>query len=192
MSSYYRQQLEGYLGQQSYKVGNVLDVGASDGLAKSRVKKLECNNYTTLDWDNKSDISHDLNIFSPAEELFSFNRERHFELIFCLEVFEYIWNPYNAIANLHNWLKPNGTLVVTFPTIYPLHNPEGIDYLRYSKEWIVKIMQGRFDFKQLDILPRVATNGRADLASFYKNEQMHARKGTEDIFDIGYIVKAKK
>ena len=116
---------------------------------------------------------------------------RNFDAIFCLEVAEYVWSPVTFHKNLWYLLKPDGIAYISYPTIYPLHNPVGIDYLRYSKHAIEKLL-ATSGFETWEITPRVATDGIPYLNNFWSAERMRPRRDTPDVYDIGYLVKAFK
>lgn len=193
MASQYRIQINDWLRNQSFKADKVLDVGGCEGPIQ-KLTTIEANRIQTLDFngDLKPSFVHDLNIFAHPDDLFGSERNPRFDLIFCMNVFEYIHNPYNAVANLYSWLGQGGTLVVNFPFLYPVHNPVGIDYLRYTHEWVEMMLHDRFKFKDVDITILQATTGARDLMNFYSNEKMHYRKHDESWREIGCIVKAVK
>lgn len=182
--SYYRDQLERWLKTIYVECDSVLDVGGGQLPIKDRVAKFDVKKYRILDNEAefKPHMFGDLNYIIDIDQ--------PYDVLFCLEVFEYIWNPVQAMENLSSFLKPGGIAYISFPTIYPLHNPPGQDNLRYTKNGIEKILS-RCNFNW-EITPRVATLGREKLAQFYNMEGMHPLKGTSEIFDIGYLVKATK
>jgi SAM-dependent methyltransferase len=110
-------------------------------------------------------------------------------VVFCLEVFEYIYNPVQALENLVSFLRNGGVAYISFPAIYPVHEPKEIDYLRYTKKGIEKLLANS-GFTSWNITPRVSTFGRDSLAYFYQQEGMHPVKGDTVIYDIGYMVEA--
>lgn len=192
MGSKYRVQVNDWLKRQSFKADQVLDVGGGEGRS-DKLAHVEANRYLVLDnnLDTKPDFVHDLNEFAHPEEVFAIERNSRFDLIFCMHVFEYIWQPYNAIANLYSWLRPGGTLVINFPFLYPLHNPVGIDYLRYTNEWVKKMFSERFKFSSVEIEIIQATDGVGNLIEFYSAERMH-RRHDDSWRQIGCIVRAVK
>lgn len=186
--SYYREQLEKWLKYIDVKADSVLDVGGLALPVKNRVKSWEVEEYKILDNGAESteapDYFEDLN-----QDIRYFLRE--FDVVFCLEVFEYIWNPVQAMTNLAKYVKSNGgILYISFPTNYPLHNPQGIDYLRYTKYAVEKLLS-QAGFNRWEITPRVAT-AHQTLARFWQEEAMHPMKGNPEIYDLGYMVKAWK
>jgi SAM-dependent methyltransferase len=193
MASLYRLQIEEWLKERQFSADQVLDVGGGDKKASS-ITKIECNNYIVMDSDAgfNPGIIHDLNEFGHPDDIFSIYQNPRFDLIFCLNVFEYIYNPYNAIANLYTWLAPGGTLVMNVPFLYPVHNPVGIDYLRYTHEWVQKMLHERFKFSEVETTPIIATQGADALRAFYSVEKMHTRKGDASWIEIGTIIKAVK
>lgn len=194
MASLYKQQIVEYLKSRRYTADQALDVGGGEKKA-SEYAQVTANRYLVMDMEAslKPDFIHDLNQFAHPDEIFAVERNPGFDLIFCLNVFEYIWNPYNAVANLYTWLKPGGRLVVNFPFLYPLHNPEGIDYLRYTHEWVHKMFHERFQFSEVSTNIIQATDGANELMSFYSKEKMHYRKNDGGSWmEIGCIVECVK
>lgn len=116
---------------------------------------------------------------------------RNFDTVFCLEVAEYIWSPFIFHQNLNDFLKPGGVAYISYPTLYPLHNPPGTDYLRYTKFAIEKLL-AETGFTYWEITPRVATAGAESLVNFWSKEAMRPSKGAPELLDIGYMVKAIK
>jgi len=112
------------------------------------------------------------------------------DVIFCLEVAEYLYDPLSAIRNMWFMLKKEGKLYMSFPAIYPVHNPAGIDHLRYTR-FGVEALLTKAGFYKLKITPRVATAGKESLAAFYRQEGMHPVKDSV-VYDIGYMVEAEK
>lgn len=185
MSSMYRNQLENYLKGLTIKADHVLDMGGLQLPIKDRVKSFECNRYAIADLEG-GDYKIDLNL---EQNPFEFEKKK-WDMIFCLEVFEYIWNPLGAMKNLYEWSTDEATIYLTFPTQYPLHNPEGMDYLRYTHNWINKMLE-YFKFRDVEITPRPATY-RDYIASYWAAEKMHPIKHDDRLFNNGYIVKCKK
>ena len=188
--SVYREQLETWLKSIDVKANSVLDVGGGQLLVKDRVKSWEVKDYKILDNDAqyKPDVFADIN--QPMTEELK-QQCIKFDVIFCLEVAEYLWNPLQAHQNLYGLLKDDGVVYISYPTIYPLHNPPLIDYIRYSKNVIKKLLT-ETGFSTWEITPRIATNGVNALHDFYVQEGMHPMKNTLEIYDIGYCVKCFK
>lgn len=185
--SIYRDQLENWLKLISVKANAVLDVGGLAKPVKDRVHSWEVDKYEILDncaetQNKKPDFFYDLNNLVDLD--------KKYDVVFCLEVMEYIYNPIQALENINSFLRENGTLYMSFPAIYPVHNPQEIDYLRYTKEAIIKLLS-ETGFSEWEITPRVATEGANHLLNFYSLEGMHPVKN-RTILDIGYMVKAKK
>lgn len=191
MSSTYRNQLESWLKTIKVDGGSVLDVGGLEKPIQGRVEAYGATRTAILDTEG-GDYVYDLNKPSNPAELFSFEGRQTWDTIFCLEVFEYIWNPIVAMRNLWSWLPEGGKLYVTFPTNYPLHNPPGIDYMRYTENWIRKVMVEYFKFKSVDITPRVIENGQEAIGAFWSLERMHPIKHDERLYHTGYLVESIK
>ena len=187
--SFYRNFLEDWLSRIEVKADLVLDIGGASRPVKNRVRSWKVANYLILDkgieegdYDYFFDINEEVNdIILPGLA----------DTVFCLELMEYVFDPITAHRNISNFLKPGGILYSSYPSIYPIHQPEEIDYLRYSKRAIEKYMQ-LAGFKILEITSRNSTAGTEDLSSFYMREGMHPVRKSELPFHLGYMVKAKK
>lgn len=190
MASYFRLQLERWLKQIHVRADYVLDVGGGQNPVRKRVASWDVGKYLILDHDEefKPDSIGDLNL--PMTEELARDCMKA-DVVFCLEVMEYIYDPVTAHNNLYKLMRRGGTLYISYPTIYPLHNPPGIDYLRYSKNAVTKLLTNA-GFSELEIKPRVATEGQYNLQQFFSEEMMRPIKGEEAVFDIGYLVSAKR
>lgn len=188
MSSSYRQELEKWLKTLDVKAGSVLDIGGSQLPIKDRVRSWAVDNYKIADLETphvgspKPDIEFDMNeIYTPF-------KEDRVDLVFCLEVFEYIWNPVQAMQNIAQTLKEGGEAWVTFPFFYPTHQPLEEDCLRYTQFGIKKLA----DYAGLtieEIAPR-RPETRA-LQTFFASERMRAAKDYDHNV-TGWIVKFRK
>jgi len=198
MSSYYRIQLEDYLKTLDVKVDSVLDIGGSAYPVKNRVKSFEANEYKILDnelerpykekW-TKPDIVFDLNDYGiNNDNLMGY--VNHFDLIFCLEVAEYIFDPVNFLHNIYLLLKPKGRVIISLPTIYPVHNLYQNDFLRYTEFGIRKLCENA-GLKIDKLIPRYAKNPDL-LMAFYSNEQMRPAKEYDKHNCVGFIVECTK
>jgi len=204
MSSYYRQQLENWLKTIDVKADRVLDVGGAQLPVKGRTKSWNVKEYRIFDLKKphqknaKVDVAIDLN---KKLLLLRSDIHRYFDVIFCLEVFEYIWNPVQALENLYEMgnctdcvgTKEGDTSIyyLSFPFIYPHHNPKGKDYLRYTRWGIEKLLK-ETGFEILEVQSRVMTpEGFKNWKDFLRNEKMHPVKDYPHN-EIGYCVTAKK
>lgn len=194
MSSSFRLELNKYIEQLDVKADFVLDVGGSQEPIRKRVRS----------WDVKEYIIADIpqpHKDSPAPDLVldlnygygGVNKDVHgyagmADVIFCLEVFDYVYNPLNATILLQNLLKRGGRLIVSYPTIYPHHQPIEDDALRYMEGGIRKLAD-RAKLKIVDITPRRPESILFD--QFIRAERMRAAKHFDHNV-TGYIVEYTK
>lgn len=194
MSSSFRLELNKYIEQLDVKADFVLDVGGSQEPIRKRVRS----------WDVKEYIIADIpqpHKDSPAPDLVldlnygygGVNKDVHgyagmADVIFCLEVFDYVYNPLNATILLQNLLKRGGRLIVSYPTIYPHHQPIEDDALRYMEGGIRKLAN-RAKLKIVDITPRRPESPYFD--QFIRAERMRAAKHFDHNV-TGYIVEYTK
>lgn len=194
MSSSFRLELNRYIEQLDVKADFVLDVGGSQEPIRKRVRS----------WDVKEYIIADIpqpHKDSPAPDLVldlnygygGVNKDVHgyagmADVIFCLEVFDYVYNPLNATILLQNLLKRGGRLIVSYPTIYPHHQPIEDDALRYMEGGIRKLAD-RAKLKIVDMTPRRPESPYFD--QFIRAERMRAAKHFDHNV-TGYIVEYTK
>ena len=193
MSSYYREQLESWLHELNISADSVLDVGGSQLPVSDRVNYWDVNTYHILDLEQphktkrEPDIVCDINTgdyFSIFEK-----RQSMYDMVFCLEVMEYVYRPNAVLGKIAIMLKKGGSLYITFPTFYPVHEPREQDYLRYTRQGAIKILEtAGFIIEQ--IIPR--TMKATSLRQVYSIEKMRAAKGYDGHEDVGYIIHAKK
>lgn len=187
--SHYRDQLEVWLKRLDVEADRVLDMGGSALPVKDRVGKWSVKEYKIADnglEDKGYDYYVDLNESNPT------NFNNSFDIVFCLEVMEYVYNPVNAIRLLNNSLNKHGILYITFQFVYPNHNPYENDYLRYTKFGCIKLLESN-GFEIKNIVPRrITACEKWDL--FVREEKFKAKGAitSKTYYDLGYIVTAKK
>lgn len=174
--SYYREQLENYLKTLSIETDTVFDIGGAHyPIDKKRTKTWKVKNYQIMDLPD-----HDLN------EPIGF--EEQADVVFCLEVFEYLIVPTVALENIARALKSGGKAYVSFPFVYPVHQDVEFDSLRYTLGGIRR-MAKRAGLKIDKVhYRRTKTN---TLNKYYAEDGMRAAKGMEHNI-TGYIIEFSK
>ena len=179
--SYYREQLEDWLSTLDIKADTIYDVGGAQGEVKNRVKSWDVKNYKVLDLP-------EYNLEKKSDHLIKYNKKQA-DIVFCLEVFEYLIDPTCAIVNLTRLVKKGGKIYVTFAGVYPYHNEANLDALRYTENGI----------RRLALIPHLTVENiwyRVDrsnlLQKFYQADGMHPVKGYEHHNATGFIVCFKK
>jgi SAM-dependent methyltransferase len=195
--SYYREQLEQWISLVDLHVPRAVDLGGASNPVKNRIRKNQVHEWVYLDTGaeeaKESYIPFDINLplidqASIQGYPLSFFK---FDALFCLEVFEYVWNPVQAIQNIYDLMTNDSVAYISFPAIYPVHNPVEIDYLRYTRAVILKYLES-VGFDNIQITERKATAGIRELQAFYRVEGMHPVRHSQLPFDIGYLVKCRK
>jgi SAM-dependent methyltransferase len=187
MSSSYRNSLNKWLSQLEVKADRVLDIGGSQEQMPGRVKSWDVEEYQIADLPEphkdspKPEVELDLNVGGCG-------LENDIDLVFCLEVMEYVWNPYMAFEEIARVLKPGGTAWVSFPSFYPLHQPVEDDALRYMPGGIRKLAKAA-GLTVVQMIPRRPETNL--LQQFYSAERLRAAKG-EDHAVLGWIVEFTK
>lgn len=193
MSSSYRIALDNWLKELDVTAHRVLDIGGSQLPVKGRTKSWNVKEYLIADLPEphvgspKPDIEIDLNSFdsgiSAGDKYYEY-----FDLIFCLETFDYVWNTYFAFEEINCRLAEGGTAWVSFPTVYPHHQPIEDDALRYMEGGIKKLA----DSVGLKIEEMIKRRPETDaIEQLWRRERMRAAKGYDH--DVtGFIVKFRK
>ncbi|HEX5353770.1 MAG TPA: class I SAM-dependent methyltransferase [Rhodanobacteraceae bacterium] len=109
--------------------GRVLDIGAADGWAR-RVISSDCT-YVGLDYAvTATEMYHTSpDVFADGAQLpFS---DESFDTVLLLEVLEHVARPADVLCEIRRVLGPDGTLLLSMPFLYPLHDAPH-DYQRYT------------------------------------------------------------
>lgn len=191
MSSSYRNSLNEWLAQLEVNADRVLDIGGSQEKLPPRVKSWNVKEYLIADLPEphkdspKPDIEMDLNV-SMLKNLAAYQRQ--FDMVFCLEVFDYVWNPSFAMINMWTLMKEESTAWVTFPSVYPLHQPVEDDALRYMPGGIKKLA----DYASLEIVQMIPRRFETNLwDQTIRAERTRAAKHEDHNFQ-GWIVEMRK
>ncbi len=153
-----RRQLEDWLQKQIIVAEAVADVGGKKLPVKDRVKIWQVQRYDILDLPD-----YDLNLEWSLNELY--------DIAFCLETFEFIYDPVQAMKNLHRLLKKGGVLYASFHFLYPIHGPrKGMDCLRFTR-WGIDKLLNKAGFSEWEITPR-RFQSVATAYSLYLKERM--------------------
>lgn len=181
--SYYREQLENWLKTLDVKADCVLDIGGAQGPVKDRVRSWDVKDYVIADLpETNAEIKIDMNNCDYRDN-------RGFDIIFCLEVFEYLYNPEEGIKNIFNFLKYGGKAYVTFAFIYPHHNELEVDSLRYTEPGI-KRLANNAELKITNTWYRRDRSGL--LQQFYSADGMKRAKQYPNHDVTGFIVEFTK
>lgn len=178
--SYYRQQLEEWLSKLPVKADLVLDVGGEQGNVKGRTWSWDVKDYHVLDLPD-----FDITRLSDARKY----EPKNADVIFCLEVFEYLIRPYEAMETLYILLKEGGKAYVTFAFAYPHHNELEMDSLRYTEPGIRHLAK-EIGLKVNNIWYRIDKSGL--LQDFYSADGMHPAKEYNHHNATGFIVEFEK
>jgi hypothetical protein len=186
VSSSYRDTLNQWLLTVEVKAFSVLDIGGSQEKVKDRVKSWDVEHYTIADLADPHAESPQPDIVMDLNKRFQGDIVPQ-EMIFCLEVFDYVYDPMTAFKNIQRWLDHGGVAWVTFPFAYPLHNPYEDDSLRYTEFGIRRLAKAAY----LDIEQIIIRKPETDLLNrFYVGERMRALKHYDHNY-TGFIVKFK-
>jgi SAM-dependent methyltransferase len=190
-----RIQLENWLKTIEVSSDNVIDFGGSQLPIKNRVRSWNVKDYKIQDLHEphqckqSPDICFDINMVCPIIDKFV----SYFDIAFAIELSEYLWNPVQAFLNFNLMLKKGGILYFSSHFNYPIHNPVGCDYLRYTFEGIKKITENT-GFEIIDCENRIcdADSGYVDLMSFYHKQKMRPAKEYDQHNVTGLLIKAIK
>jgi SAM-dependent methyltransferase len=185
-----RKQLEKKLKEIEVK-GKILDIGGSQLPIKNRVKGFFPKEYKIFDLEKPHQTKHAPDIIGDLNLKLNLPKN-NFDIVFCLEVFEYVWNPYQALLNINSTLKKGGLLYLSTHFLYGLHNPENADYLRYTRQGIEKLLfESGFNVLRNESRT-ISEQSKKILFSFYRSERMRVNYDLKGVFDCGNILTAEK
>lgn len=122
----YRNQLEDYLKDFLPKLnGKILDIGSKNRRYDYllRTKPLAIDIVENIKKEVKYGDVNKLNF-----------EDGSFDSILCIEVLEYLTMPREAISEIHRVLKKEGTLILSVPFMYKVHQ----DQMRFTKNYLKK------------------------------------------------------
>lgn len=190
MSSSGRIALDNWLKTIDVQARTVIDIGGSQQPIKGRTKSWEVQEYLIADLSNphkdspQPDIEIDMNYKLSIHEAFSMAAD----VIFCLEVADYIWNPVAFHDNIANLMKPGARAYVSYQSCYPLHQPIDDDALRFMPGGIAKLAQN----SGLIIASMTPRRFETNLwEQTYRAERMRAAKHEDHNFS-GWLVEYRK
>lgn len=130
--------------------GRVLDIGCAGGWAEHAVSA-HCH-YTGLDFPTTA-----TGLYGTRPEVFADAAhcpfaDHSFDCVLLLEVLEHVAQPAAVMAEIHRVLKPGGTLLLSMPFLYPLHDAPH-DYQRYTAPGL-RLALTRAGFDVVDLQPR--------------------------------------
>lgn len=163
--------------------GSVIDVGGAAWPAKGRTKTWDVDVYRILDKNytyKKAPIDFVQDLNKP------FTLEEKFDVVFALEVMEYMYDPRQAALNLYNLLKPGGVLYCSTHFLFPNHGG-GTDILRLTREGI-NVLFTSVGFKILEVTPRRAVEAYRPILLEWQN---HESKICKHADEVGHFFKAQ-
>src|SRR3990167_1270406 len=182
MASNTRKQLEAWLKTLDVE-GRVVDIGGITWPVEGRTKSWKVSKYDIVDVkkthkNREAEYAYDLNYLTPLWA------KSGYDVAFCLEVMQFVWNPYYVIENIADNLRKGGLLYISTHLSFPQH--KGTDCLRYTRLGICKLLEGA-GFKIKEIVPLVSC-AQESLETFYKAESKVVYYPEE----IGHLVTAIK
>jgi SAM-dependent methyltransferase len=197
MPSNFRLQLENWLKTIDVITDRVADIGGGALPVYHRVRSWNVKDYVIVDNEQEEQKEKPKVVADLNDEGYYFHRRdglsmETFDVVFCLEVMEYVWDIRHAIDNIFFLLKSGGIAYLSFPFLYPVHRPSGMDYLRFTKFGVERLLK-EAGFEEFEIIPRKMTKeALVKWREFISLEGMHADKEFDGYDDIGYLVKAVK
>ncbi|WP_414661862.1 class I SAM-dependent methyltransferase [Horticoccus sp. 23ND18S-11] len=106
--------------------GDLLDIGCGNKPYEQHFKP-SITSYTGCDVIQSS--ANKVDIICPATDIPL--PERSFDTVLCTQVLEHVAEPRRVIAESFRLLRKNGTMLLTCPMYWPLHE-EPFDFFRYT------------------------------------------------------------
>lgn len=152
MASYSRIQLEAWIKNIDVK-GRVLDIGGCQKPLQGRTKSWNPTVYQIADLEQPHERNAIVDIILDIQEEELLEKDfagTEYDQVFCLEVAEYWYDPLKALKNIYAVMKTGSKLYISFHFLYPIHNPEKADYLRYTREGARRLLkEAGFEIDQI-------------------------------------------
>ncbi|MCB1784302.1 MAG: methyltransferase domain-containing protein [Alphaproteobacteria bacterium] len=132
----------------------VLDFGKS---SRHRYKKFSPEQAQTADINQYNDYPDYICDICDSSTF----PEEKYDGIICNAVLEHVYDPFTAVKNLHEALKPEGYLLAYVPYLYRYHAPKDLtfqDYYRYSRDALA------YMFRDFSSLTLYSVRGRTSTA----------------------------
>lgn len=175
--------------------GSVLDVGGSQNEIKGRTKTWEAEEYKILDLKNPHQTKQKPDFEGDIQDIYAIEKSggnQYYDIIFFIEVLEYIVDPLSTFININSLLKKGGILYLSTHALYGLHNPKGEDCLRYTKNAIIKLAK-ETGFEIEEMIPReLSPEGKNLYYRFCHTEGMRLDYQDEETYVEGYLCKMIK
>lgn len=187
MSSKSRQQLESYL--KTVIVPDdlrILDIGGSQNPILNRIQPTTPKDYKILDLPQPHEVKLMPDIPVDICIPLKINGEP-FDVVFCIEVAEYFSDPVTALRNINMLTRMRGTLIMSFQFVYPVHNPQGCDFFRYTPFGAEMLLE-RAGFEIVDCFTRTGES----VPICYATERMKAAKDFPDHDAVAFVYTAIK
>ncbi len=109
---------------------DVLEVGCGRGYVSEMLAKRGCN-VTGFDRDRSSVRSVKARGEFTVSDFYGFSTGKRFDCILCLEVLEHLRDDRKALVMMRRWLKPEGRLVLSVPTLRLAEKHREMGHLRH-------------------------------------------------------------
>jgi ubiquinone/menaquinone biosynthesis C-methylase UbiE len=126
----------------------VADVGAGDAPFS---ELFEHAHYATVDWTQSvHEGAQNVDIVASADDIPV--RDGAFDAVLCTQVLEHVAEPAAVLAELHRILAQGGSLYLTAPLVWELHELP-YDYYRYTSEGLRHLLESA-GFRDVVVEPR--------------------------------------
>lgn len=185
--SFYKKQLVDWLRKKDFKSGKVLSIGCQED-DRRYFKSFKAKEFLTF--DNNLDLKPDIECGIECQDVpYIMKDDRDFDDIFTFELWEYLTSPRRALKHLNYMLKKGGKLWISAPFIYPLHNPEKEDMLRYTV-WFWERVLPEMGFKIIEYKDREWFDSDGYLDSVGKDKMRPTKNYNHNI--TGHLIIAEK
>lgn len=122
--------------------GRLLDVGCGEKPYKG-ILSPHVNSYVGIDLPHTIHAQCEIDAFANAHHL-PF-KEDTFDTVLCLEALEHVERPLDVIREMYAVLRKGGTLVLSAPQNYCLHN-DPADFYRFTKQGLAELVGNQAGF----------------------------------------------
>lgn len=125
-----------------YMRGCLLDIGCGEKPYKD-ILSPHVNSYVGIDLPQTIHAQCEIDAFANAHHL-PFKKDT-FDTVLCFEVLEHVERPQDVIRDIHAVLRKGGTLILSAPQNYCIHN-DPADFYRFTKQGLAELVGNQAGF----------------------------------------------
>lgn len=132
---------------QHFFLGRVVDLGCGTSQYKQDIL-LSADEYIGVDWENSFHDQSNVDVFADICDHLPFE-DGYADTVVSFQVMEHLYEPDKYLAECFRILKPDGTIFITVPFMWHVHEAPN-DYYRYTR-YGLEYLLGKHGFVEIGV-----------------------------------------